>query len=359
MKKMSTTIGRMALMMLIVAGWAGQVEAAPTILLKSAPSGVPLTGTNNAVSMNLGAANGLAAGTPAAGVVIALKTAGPVYSSDFTVSLNGFGGGASISVTAYVSSNFAHAASSAITAMQCQAADCTVDNSEQPLSTSSGSPTVIRSGLADKATFTSNVGALVAYLNGGSAFTGADSASIIFQAIDSKNNTHSDTVTLTITTTVQQAVQLALDTAGTISIGPGGSSDFAADFGAVDGLGASSGNGAAMSRSTSPLGARYSSTYRITPAFSSMPVTQGTVRMYVSSNFAHPSLLQAQDSGDGTSFSAISTNSTFTQQTLISGAAQSKAPITRYLGLFVFNINGADAYSGSDSATITYTVIVP
>ncbi len=358
MKQMSTTIG-VALVMLIATGWAGQADAAPTITIKSASSGVVLTGTTNAMSMNLGAANGLAAGTPATGVEIALKASGPVYSSDFTVSLNGFGGGASISVTAYVSSNFAHAASSAITAMQCQAADCSADANEQPLSTSSGSPTVIRSGLADKATFTSNVGALVAYLNSGSAFTGADSASIVFQATDTKNNTHTDSVTLTMSITVQQAVQLALDTAGAISIGAGGSSDFQADFGTVDGLGASSGNGAAVSRSTSPLGARYSSAYRITPAFSSMSSTTGTVRAYVSANFAHPGLLQAQDSGDGTSFNAISTNSTFTQQTLISSAAQSKAPITRYLGLFVFNINGADAYSGSDSATITYTVIVP
>ena len=83
--------------------------------------------------------------------------------------------------------------------------------------------------------------------------------------------------------------------------------------------------------------------------------------MYVSANFAHPALLQLQDSSTGASnnFSAISTNSAAASQTLISSTAVSKASLTRYLGLFVFALNGASAFVGADNAVITYTVIVP
>jgi hypothetical protein len=33
--------------------------------------------------------------------------------------------------------------------------------------------------------------------------------------------------------------------------------------------------------------------------------------------------------------------------------------VTPYLGLFVSNVNGAGAFNGSDSATLTYTLTVP
>jgi len=354
-------IGRTAVMLLVVMAWAGQTQAAPTIHLQSAPSGVSLAGSLNAVTMNLGNGNGLAVGTPAIGVVLASLASGPVYSSAFTVSLTGWGGGASISVTAYVSANFVHAggASPLVAVMHCQAADCTVAANQQQLSTSSASPTAIRSGVADKTNFTSNVGALIGYVNGGSAFTGPDSATITFTAVDTANTGHSDTVTLTVSTTVQQAVQFSLATAGGLPVSAGGSTDYLVDFGTVDGLGVSSGNGTTVS--VTPAGARYSSPYLARPAFSSMTSTTGTVRMYVSGNFAHTNLLQLQDSATGAAntFGAISTSATPAQQTVISTSAQSKVSITRYLGLFVFNINGPGAFTGADSAVITYTLIVP
>jgi len=154
-------------------------------------------------------------------------------------------------------------------------------------------------------------------------------------------------------------VQFSLDTVSGPAVTGGSTTNYLIDFGTVDGLGVSSGNGA--TRSTSASGALYSTSYLVKPAFSSMTSTTGTVRMYVSANFAHTALLQLQDSSTGASnsFGAISTNSAAGSQTLISSTAASKASLTRYLGLFVFAVNGASAFVGADNAVITYTLIVP
>ena len=244
-------------------------------------------------------------------------------------------------------------------ATYCIAADCTVAANHLLLSTSSAAPTTIRTALANGASFSTNDGALIVYVNGSTAFTGTETATITFTAIDANNTSHNDTATLTIRSTVQTAVQFSLDTGSGPAVTGGSTTDYLIDFGTVDGLGVSSGNGA--TRSTSAGGALYSTSYLVKPAFSSMTSTTGTVRMYVSANFAHPALLQLQDSSTGASnnFSAISTNSAAASQTLISSTAVSKASLTRYLGLFVFAVNGASAFVGADNAVITYTVIVP
>lgn len=335
--------------------------AAAAITLTSAASGVVLGGTTHVATMNVGTGNGLGVGTAAGGVQRVLLASGPTYSSPLTASLSGWGNGASVSVTAYVSTNFVHGggATPLMRVTYCIAADCTVAANHLVLSTSSATPTTIRSGLANNASFSTNNGALIVYVNGSSAFTGTETATVTFTAIDANNTAHSDTATLTISSTVQTAVQFSLDTASGLGVTAGSTTDYLIDFGTVDGLGVSSGNGA--TKSTSATGARYSTSYLVRPAFSSMTSTTGTVRMYVSSNFAHTALLQLQDSSTGAAntFSAISTNSAPASQTVISSAAASKTDITRYLGLFVFVVNGASAFVGADSAVVTYTLIVP
>ena len=204
-----------------------------------------------------------------------------------------------------------------------------------------------------------NVGGLIVYVNGGSAFTGTETATITFSAVDANNTSRTASATLAVSATVQTAVQFSLDTSSGLPVSAGGTTDYLIDYGTVDGLGVSSGNGA--TKTTDSTGALYSTSYLVRPAFSSMTSTTGTVRMYVSSNFAHTSLLQLQDSTTGAtnSFSAILTNSAAGSQTLISSSAASKSDITRYLGLFVFAVNGAGAFVGADSAVVTYTLIVP
>jgi hypothetical protein len=335
--------------------------AAVSISVSSAGGGVTLGGSGSAGTMNVGNGNGLGVGTAGTNVTRVVLASGPAYTSPFTLSLAAWGGTASVTVTAYVSGNFAHGAGATplMRATYCIAADCTVAANHQTLSTSAGSPSALRSGLANNATFTANVGALIVYVNGGTAFTGLDSATITFTAVDANNTAHTATATLTVSATVQTAVQFSLDTASGVGVTGGTTTDYLIDFGTVDGLGVSSGNGA--TKSTSATGALYSTSYLVRPAFSSMSSTTGTVRMYVSSNFAHTALLQLQDSttGASNSFSAISTNSAAGSQTVISGSAASRTDITRYLGLYAFAVNGAGAFVGADSAVITYTLIVP
>ena len=352
---------RTAVLALLVIALHAEVAFAAAITLSSSASGVVLGGSSAAATMNLGTGNGLGVGAAATGVQRVTLASGPTYSSPFTVSLNGWGGSAAVTVTAYVSTNFAHGsgATPLMRATYCIAADCTVAANHLFLSTSSAAPTTIRTALGNNDSFSTSNGALIVYVNGSTAFTGAETATITFTAIDANNTTHNDTATLTISSTVQTAVQFSLDTGSGPAVTGGSTTDYLIDFGTVDGLGVSSGNGA--TRSASAGGALYSTSYLVKPAFSSMTSTTGTVRMYVSANFAHPALLQLQDSSTGASnnFSAISTNSAAASQTLISSTAVSKASLTRYLGLFVFAVNGASAFVGADNAVITYTVIVP
>ena len=347
--------------LLVIVLYAEGAFAAAAITLSSSASGVVLGGNSGAATMNVGTGNGLGVGTAATGVRRVTLASGPTYSSPFTVSLSGWGGSAAVTVTAYVSTNFAHGsgATPLMRATYCIAADCTVATNHLVLSTSSAAPTTIRTALANNASFSTNDGALIVYVNGSTAFTGTETATITFTAIDANNTANRDTATLTISSTVQTAVQFSLDTGSGPAVTGGSTTNYLIDFGTVDGLGVSSGNGA--TRSTSAGGALYSTSYLVKPAFSSMTSTTGTVRMYVSANFAHTALLQLQDSSTGASnsFGAISTNSAAGSQTLISSTAASKASLTRYLGLFVFAVNGASAFVGADNAVITYTLIVP
>ena len=45
--------------------------------------------------------------------------------------------------------------------------------------------------------------------------------------------------------------------------------------------------------------------------------------------------------------------------TQITNAAADRSSITRFLGLFVSNVNGATSFRGNDGATLTFTLTVP
>jgi hypothetical protein len=75
----------------------------------------------------------------------------------------------------------------------------------------------------------------------------------------------------------------------------------------------------------------------------------------LTSNFAHPTILQLDDSSaSGGPFTQI-TNTALT----ITTTGADRSSITRFLGLFVSNTNGAGAFTGSDTATLTFTMTVP
>jgi hypothetical protein len=155
--------------------------------------------------------------------------------------------------------------------------------------------------------------------------------------------------------TVQNAVRLTVATAtGGLAVTP--SLDYAMNFGNVNGLGF--GPGAGLTTAAAAGGVIYSTPYLLQPAFSDFTSTTATIKAFVSSNFAHPTILVLRDAAASAGpYNNIGlTAGTATQ---ITNAAADRSSITRFLGLFVSNVNGGTAFTGSDSATLTFVLTVP
>ena len=213
--------------------------------------------------------------------------------------------------------------------------------------------TTLVTGAANNTTSTAYLGVLVSNINGGSAFSGLDSVSVSLRLRDT-NSGNTDTVDLAVSLTVQTAVSLTLGTSGGLTVSPG--SDYSMNFVNVNGLGINPAPGLTTAAATG--GYLYRTPYLMTPQFSSFTTTSGTLKVYVGTNFLHPAILQLQDSSTlGGTYTAISTNSG--GQTSISTSATTGTNVTRYLGLWVSNANGASAFTGADNATLTYSLTVP
>jgi hypothetical protein len=225
---------------------------------------------------------------------------------------------------------------------------CGASGNWSAMSTSPSARTTIVPVAPNPGTVTAWVGILVSNANGASAFTGSDSASVKFRL-------GSATATLTLSAFMQQAVRLLLSTApGGLTISAG--SDYYIDFGNVNGIGINPGAGLTVASVSG--GTLYRTPMLLTPSFSSFSGTTATLKVYVSSDFAYPSILELRDSvTSGGTYNAISKNSG--SQTSITTTASSTANVTRYLGLFVANTNGGSAFTGADTATLTYTLTAP
>lgn len=332
---------------------SGPAWAARTITISTATGGVTV---GAGPSMNFGNGNGLGVGTPGTGVTVITGGVanGALYTSPYNITVSGFAASAQISVTAYVVSNFTHP--TVLIAKSCQTGvSCTSAGNFTTLSTNSLLPTqVTSSNLANGGTATATIGIFVSSTNGSGTFTGSDTVSITFTATNTSNG-NTATTTLSIAITVQEAVKLQLSTAtGGLTISP--ASDYSANYGSVNGLGISPAAGLTVVAASG--GTIYSTPYVITPAFSSFSSTTGSVKAYVSANFAHSAILALNDASVvGGPYNAISNSSG--SPTVFTTSAASAAAITRYLGLFVSNANGSSAFTGSDTATLTYSLTVP
>jgi hypothetical protein len=185
-------------------------------------------------------------------------------------------------------------------------------------------------------------------------------------AVASTEATGASTVspTLAVSATVQKAIRL------TLSQGPSGTacavttaSDYSMTFGTVDALGINAPNCGAKFAPTNPGTdpSAYYTDYRLTPVFTNQAQNTATINAYVSSNFPTLSgilaVVQANAApGNIAALSAMSTNPG--SQTTIGSGLGSGTAITRYLGVTVMPNNGANT-SGTDTATITYTMTAP
>jgi hypothetical protein len=330
--------------------------------LNAAPGGITgtLQNTNPPNYLNtFGTMNALGLGTPQAGLTVAALSNGALYFSQYQVQFSGLGGGGQTArLVAYVSTNFTHPAAQII--QNCpNTAACNISGGYSTMSTVQGAPSTVIASMGN-ATATAGLGIFLPDNDGASAFAGVDNTAVItFQMFDNSNNNLLATATFSFNATpnqtVQTAVSLTLATAtGGLTVSP--SVDYAMNFGNVNGLGF--GPGAGLTVSSAAGGVVYATPYLLKPIFTDFSSIKATIKAVTTTNFAHPLVLQLRDAAASTGpFNTIGTT-TATAATITTTAAD-RSTITRFLGLFVSNQNGANAFTGSDAATLTFTMTVP
>jgi hypothetical protein len=330
------------------------------LTVSAAPGGIAFAaGVGGTLSGQFGAMNALGIGTPATGVTVIPLTNGALYLTHYQINISGLPNPHLGAVTAFVNSNFTHP--TALVMQSCPSSStCNASGNFSAISLIAGAPTtVIAAPGINNQTVTVGLAVFVPDNNGAASFTGVDTARITLTATDTTNNKNFATAEIRLDTpvgeTVQNAVSLTLATAtGGLTISPG--ADFSMDFGSVNGLGFSPRAG--LTTVAAAGGVVYSTPYLLQPAFGAFRSTTATIKTFVSSNFAHPTILILRDAAasPGPYTNIGTTAGTATQ---ITNTAADRSSITRFLGLFVSNTNGATAFQGSDSATLTFTMTVP
>jgi hypothetical protein len=332
-----------------------------TFTLSSAPGGIAFTvgGGGSTYSSQFGTMNALGIGTPSAGVTVIPLSNGALYFTHYQITISGLPNPHLAAVSAFVNSNFTHPA--ALIMESCPSSSiCNASGNFSAISLLSAAPTTVVAapGITNQ-TVTAGLAVFVPDNNGASAFTGVDTTRITLTATDTTNNKNFATVEIRLDTpvgeTVQSAVRLTLATAtGGLTVTPG--ADFSMNFGNVNGLGF--GPAAGLTTVAAAGGVVYSTPYVLQPAFADFTSTTSTIRTFVSTTFAHPTILILRDAAASAGpYNNIGT--TAGTATQITNAAANRSSITRFVGLFVSNTNGATAFQGSDSATLTFTMTVP
>src|SRR5579864_5408427 len=316
-----------------------------------------LTGTQvgNNYFTSFGTMNSLGIGAPGAGITVAPLSNGALYFSEYQIIIAGLRGTHKAGITAFVSTNFVHPAAEIL--QNCPStATCTASGSYSAMSTNALTPTnVVAAPGVGNTTVTVGVGIFLPDNDGASAYTGNDTVAFTLTLTDLTNGRVQMTSTVFLNTpaeTVQDAVRMTLSTAtGGLTVTP--AADYSMNFGNVNGLGI--GPAAGLTTVSVAGGKVYSTPYLLNPVFTDFTSTTATIKVALTTNFAHPVILQLDDSGNsGGPFAQI------TPAALqITKTAGDRSSITRYLGLFVSNTNGAGAFTGSDTATLTFTMTVP
>jgi hypothetical protein len=304
--------------------------------------------------------NALAIGATQAGVNDVALSNGAMYFTTFDVSVSAIGNSTGV-VKAYVSTNFTGFAASAMALYGCpSAAACNSSAQFAALGTTQGSESTLVTGLT-KTPGTATVG-LAIFLpdnDGASAFTGIASAIVTFDLYLDGAATTTDTVTLNLNNpseTVQTAVQLTLAQAASGRAITSGT-DFTLGFGNVNALGI--GPGAGLTPVAQAGGIIYSTPYNLLPIFTGFGSTSSSINVCVNTTFTHSTVLVLKSSSTGAAGTFANISTTCGTATSVTGSAGDRSTITKYLGLFVSNLNGATAFVGLDNASLTYTLTVP
>lgn len=344
---------------------AEKSRAATTLTVSQASTGIAFTGTGPYASQ-FGTMDALGITTPATGVHTPSPqpTNGALYYTTYQIT-SSVNGNHTLTVSAVVKTNFTGNAASAMVLESCPSgSSCNTAGAFSAMSTTT--PVTVMPSTANNnqpVIATPSLGILLPYNDGGTAFTGTATASITLTLLDENNNKIATAeIDLNSPTgeTVQTAVGLTLGTDladGGLTISP--ASNYSANFGTVNGLGI--GAGAGLTTTAVAGGTVYVTPYLLTSVFADFSSTTATISVALTSNFSHPTVLQLDDAAaSGGPFTQItSTAFTITSLACSVGSVGCPNPITRYLGLFVSNANGAGAFTGSDNATLTFTMTVP
>jgi hypothetical protein len=346
------------LSLLILAG-ARQAYAAPSFSLQQGPGGITGTLVGSNYLNTFGTMNALGLGTPQTGLTVAVLGNGALYFTQYNVSFQGLVGAQKASLTAYVSTNFTHQAAQVI--QNCpNTATCSTSGGYGAMSNILGAPSFVVTSMGN-ATVTAGLGVILPDNDGAGAFTGVDNTGVVtFTMRDASNNNFLQAATFSFNAspnnTVQNAVQLTLATAaGGLTVTP--AADYSMNFGNVNGLGF--GPGAGLTTTAVGGGVVYSTPYLLQPVFTDFSSTTATIKVYVSTNFAHPPVLALRDAAASAGPWLTNIGPNAGAATQITNAAANRSSITRYLGLFVSNVNGATSFRGADAATLTFTLTVP
>ncbi len=338
-------------------------STAQTAALATSGSGITFTGPlpilpTPTYHAGFGAVNGLGIGNPS-GLQKTAVAGGEFYYTPYNIVVSGANPGHPAEVDAYISSGFSNS-SSVIQLMSCPyPGPCNTFASYTALPNTQAGEILVLPLQTASASYTAYLGILVTSFNG--SIVSPDTASVMFDVEDNRHAIISHTLLKLDTpgTTIQEAVQLQLATAPSgLAISAGGTTDYATNFGTVNGLGIGPGAGLTVVTGQAPGGVIYSTPYLIEPAFSGFSSFSNTkITVYVSTDFVHPAVLKLYDSQSQLSgYNAISKNSG--SPTQITGNASNGTNITEYLGLFVSNMSGAGSFQGADKATLTYTITV-
>ena len=160
---------------------------------------------------------------------------------------------------------------------------------------------------------------------------------------------------LAATPAFAQDITLTTNASG-ITIG-GSPGAWSTGFGSVNGLGLGT-PGTGQTILSVAGGKLYSSRYDVVITGATGAV-RAVVKAYVSSNFAHSAILQVYSCvtacGNAANYSAMSTIAG-SPTDIVPSPGQHNSTVTPRLAIFVSSQNGASAFSGTDSATITFFV---
>jgi len=160
---------------------------------------------------------------------------------------------------------------------------------------------------------------------------------------------------LTLSATAQTAIQLVISTNGGATVSDGGSGAYTVPFGSVNGLGVGT-PGSGVTVATSGSGATYTTPISVTPSFSGFANTTATVKVYQDATSSADSQSAAREGSAAGSVAVVPTTSG-TANT-VNATAATATGITRYVGVFVSNVNGGSAVVGALAPKFIYMVTV-